>query len=366
VTTALHVMQHGIDLENVHSPAAAEEYARRLAQRGVPIAALLRAYRIGATRFQDWCLEELGRRTENASVISAAGLRIADVLASYIDRVSEELVSAYEAEKENWLRNLSAVRGARVRALLSGGRTDLESSEAILGYWLRQHHVGAVCWTGEAEPGGGALARLEQATVELARDADCEGRPIFLPQDETSAWAWLPLGARNTFSLQAASTCAAAAADGIRFALGAPGSGVAGFRRTHQQALGAHAVALAGGPTGPLVTSFSEVAPLALMSGSIELIRAWVMETLGSLADDDDQHSMLRDTLRVFLHEGGSFKATAERLTLHKNTVQYRVRKAEESLGRPVGEDRLNVGLALLASHWLGAAVLRPAGAPRP
>ncbi|HSS91115.1 MAG TPA: hypothetical protein VLL69_17485, partial [Streptosporangiaceae bacterium] len=44
VTTALHVMQHGIDLENVHSPAAAEEYARRLAQRGVPIAALLRAY----------------------------------------------------------------------------------------------------------------------------------------------------------------------------------------------------------------------------------------------------------------------------------------------------------------------------------
>ena len=94
MTTALHVMQHGIDLENVHAPAAAQEYARRLAQRGVPVAALLRAYRIGATRFQDWCLEELGRRTDNASVISAAGLRIADVLATYIDRVSQELVSA--------------------------------------------------------------------------------------------------------------------------------------------------------------------------------------------------------------------------------------------------------------------------------
>ena len=36
---------------------------RRLAQRGIPIVALLRAYRIGAARFQDWCLEELGRRT---------------------------------------------------------------------------------------------------------------------------------------------------------------------------------------------------------------------------------------------------------------------------------------------------------------
>ena len=98
--------------------------------------------------------------------------------------------------------------------------------------------------------------------------------------------------------------------------------------------------------------------PLLDVGGSSMLTRV--------IADDDDQHSILRDTLRVFLHEGGSFKATAERLTLHKNTVQYRVRKAEESLGRPVGEDRLNVGLALLASRWLGAAVLRPAGAPRP
>ena len=60
MATLLHVLQHGIDLANVRALAAAEEYARRLAQRGVPIAALLRAYRIGSARFQDRCLEELG------------------------------------------------------------------------------------------------------------------------------------------------------------------------------------------------------------------------------------------------------------------------------------------------------------------
>jgi DNA-binding PucR family transcriptional regulator len=49
---------------------------------------------------------------------------------------------------------------------------------------------------------------------------------------------------------------------------------------------------------------------------------------------------------------------------LHKNTVQYRVRKAEEGLGRPVSEHRLHIELALLASQWLGAAVLRPVGEP--
>ena len=365
VTTLLHVMQHGIDLGQVQAPAAAQEYARRLAQRGVPIAALLRAYRIGSARFQDWCLEELGRTTDSAPVISAAGLRIADATASYIDRVSEELVSAYEAEKENWLRNLSAARAARVRALLSGERADVDSAEPILGYRLRQHHAGVVCWTREAGTGASALARLEQATVEVARHTGCEGRPLFLPQDETSAWAWLPLGASDAFPLEAVRTCAAGADAGIRFALGAPGPGVAGFRRSHQQALGAQAVALAAGAPGPPVTSFAEVAPLALMSGSIELTRAWVIETLGSLADGGDHTATLRDTLRVFLQEGGSFKATAERLTLHKNTVQYRVRKAEESLGHPIGQDRLNVELALLASQWLGLAVLRPAGAAR-
>ena len=366
VATVLHILQHGIDLEKVHAPAAAEEYARRLAQRGVPIAALLRAYRIGSARFEDWCLQELGRHTDNASIVSAAGLRIAGILASYIDQVSEELVSAYESEKENWLRNQSAARAARVRALLRSEQVDVSSSEAILGYRLRQHHLGVVTWITGASAGGDALGRLEHATAEVAAEGHCDGRPIFIPQDEFSAWAWLPLGARRDAALPGPDVKIIMAEDRIRFAFGEPALGVAGFRRTHQQALSAQAVALAAGPSGQLVTTFGEVAPLALMSGSIELLRTWVTETLGALADDDEQNARLRDTLRVFLQENGSYKTTAERLTLHKNTVQYRVRKAEESLRRPISQDRLHIELALLASQWLGHAVLRPAGEPGP
>jgi hypothetical protein len=159
VGTMLHILQHGIDLDNVRAPAAAQEYARRLAQRGVPVAALLRAYRIGLARFQDECLAELGRATDDAAMVSAAGLRIADITSGYIDRISEELVSSYEAEKENWLRNLSASRAARVRALLAGERVDLTASEAVLGCRLRQHHVGLVCWSGEADTGDGRSRR---------------------------------------------------------------------------------------------------------------------------------------------------------------------------------------------------------------
>jgi DNA-binding PucR family transcriptional regulator len=283
------------------------------------------------------------------------------ILASYIDQVSEQLVSAYESEKENWLRNQSVARAARVRALLRNEPADVDSSEAILGYRLRQCHLGVVAWMTGAVAGGDSIGRLERATAEVAAEARCDGRPMFVPQDEFSAWAWLPLGARRDAAVPAEGI---PRADGIRFAVGKAAAGVAGFRRTHQQALNAQAVALAAGSSGRQVTCFDEVAPVALMSGSIDLLQAWVIETLGDLAGDDGNNARLRATLRVFLEENGSYKTTAERLVLHKNTVQYRVRKAEEGLGRPIGPDRLQIELALLAGQWLGSAVLRPADEP--
>ena len=97
-----------------------------------------------------------------------------------------------------------------------------------------------------------------------------------------------------------------------------------------------------------------------MMLGSSDLLRAWVLSTLAGLAADDEHHARLRDTLLTFLQTRGSYKTTAERLMLHKNTVQYRIRKAEESLGRPVGENQHDVELALRASHWLGSSVLQP------
>ena len=360
VSTTLHILQHGIDLEHVRAPAAAEEYARRLAQHGVPVAALLRAYRIGSARFQECCLAELGRRTDRASVVSATGMRIAGTLNAYIDRVSEEVLGAYESEKEKWLRNQSAARAARVRALLREDQPDVAASEAILGYRLRQYHLGVVTWITGAPAGGNALGLLERATGEVAAQAGCDGRLMFVPQDESSAYAWLSLGGRRDVSLADVSVKSIGSGERIQFAFGEPALGVAGFRRTHQQAVSAQAVALAAGPTGPAVTAFAEVAPLALMSGSLELLGAWVAETLGPLAHDDENSARLRETLRVFLQENLSYKATAERLVLHKNTVQYRVRKAEESLQHPVAQDRLLIELALLATQRLGAAVLRP------
>jgi hypothetical protein len=358
VDTCLQIMQYQIDLGAVQAPAAAVEYARRLAQRGTPLTALLRAYRVGHTCFADWVLKELAQQAHDADMISAATLSMSKVVAGYIDLVSEQMVAAYAEERENWLRNRSAARAARIRGLLSGERIDVSAAEVTLGYQLRQYHVGLVCWVGDAASTVDEITRLERAIGHVAGRAACGGDPVFLPRDESSAWAWLPLGIRDTFD-SAAADSADIDAD-IHFAFGDPVKGTAGFRITHQQAIAAQAVALASGSPAPRAVAFGQVAPVAMMLSAKELLRPWVLSTLAGLASDDEHHARLRETLLVFLQSGGSYKTTAERLTLHKNTVQYRVRKAEESLGRPVGDNRPDVELALRASHWLGSSVLRP------
>jgi hypothetical protein len=292
VDTCLQIMQHRIDLTAVAAPAAAVEYARRLAQRGTPLTALLRAYRVGHARFSDWLLRELARQVSEAKMISAATLGMSGIVAGYIDQTSEEVVAAYAQERENWLRNRCEARTARIRDLLSGGRIELGAAETILGYRLRQYHVGLVCWAGDATGTADEISRLECAVSHVAAQAACSGDPVFLPYDESSAWAWLPLGIRDTFDAAAAST--ADLAGDIHFAFGDVAKGPAGFRLTHQQAVAAQAVALAPGPPPARVVAFSEVAPVSMMRGSAELLRAWVATTLGGLATDDEHHARLR------------------------------------------------------------------------
>jgi hypothetical protein len=359
VGTCLQIVQHQIDLSDVHAPAAALEYARRLAQRGRPLTALLRAYRLGHTCFADWLLKELARQTTEAQMLTAATLGMSETVAGYIDQTSEEIVATYTRERENWLRNRSAARAARIRDLLSGQRVSVSATEATLGYRLCQYHVGLVCWAGDATAAVDNITRLEHAIGHVAEKAACSGEPVFLPRDESSAWAWLPLGIRDTFDAAEAST--SGVDDDIHFAFGDAARDTAGFRLTHQQAIAAQAVALAAGSPMPRSVAFGEVAPVAMMLSAADLLRAWVLATLAGLATDDEHHARLRGTLLVFLQTGGSYKTTAQRLTLHKNTVQYRIHKAEESLGRPVGERQHDVELALRASHWLGASVLRQA-----
>lgn len=357
VAALLHVFEHGTMPDLVDAPPAAMEYARRLAQRDVPIVALIRAYRIGHGRFLERCTKEIGARSDNAELTTAVTARMVEVSFRYIDRVSEQVISTYQRERDRWLLTQTAVRAARVRALLGDQPVEVDATESALGYRLRQNHLGVVAWVIDETGNSEGLSRLERLVSGAARALGNHGRPLFVPRDTALAWAWLPLGGVTTLAPEMLTAAFDDGDPSVRAAVGAPEHGLDGFRSTHRQAVRTQDLALAAQP-GTRVTTFADVGAVALLCADIPAARSWVWTTLGELALDDDQHARLRDTLRVFLSTG-SYTATAERMMLHKNSVQYRIRKAEEALGSPIEHRRADLDLALRACSHLGGAVLR-------
>ena len=134
-----------------------------------------------------------------------------------------------------------------------------------------------------------------------------------------------------------------------------------GSVRSHHQALGAHAVAVARGHDERTVTAATDpgLSVAAMLGADLGGVRAWVNEVLGDLVTDSEADGRLRETLRVFLGCGSSYKVAAEELNLHFNSVKYRVGREVARRGRAIDGDRLDVELALLVCHWYGAGVLQ-------
>ncbi|MFD4653185.1 MULTISPECIES: PucR family transcriptional regulator [unclassified Streptomyces] len=359
IATLLHGFENVMPLDNVEGPAAALDYARRLAQRNVPISSLVRSYRLGHCRFLQWCLDELRRQRPDEDVCTATARLMLELSFGYIDRVSERVIEVYQLERDRWLLGQTAVRAVRVREILAEEHVDADSAESALGYGIRRHHhVGMLLWLPQRPLGGEGLARLDRLTSRVAEELNCCANPLFAARDETLAWAWLPFVSPRDLSWD---VLASAVEDGdptARAAVGDMEPGVEGFRRTHRQAVSAQELAMAAG-RGARVTAYAQVAPIALMCTNIEDTRAWVWSVLGALAFDDEHCARLRETLQIFLATGSSYTATASQQILHKNTVQYRIRKAEEALGRPLQERRRDLELALLAVQYLGSSFLR-------
>jgi purine catabolism regulator len=80
--------------------------------------------------------------------------------------------------------------------------------------------------------------------------------------------------------------------------------------------------------------------------------RAEADEVLRPLTDSDRSGgARLVDTLDAFLASGGRYKATAEALHVHENTLRYRLARVEALTGRSLASmaDRVELWLALRA-----------------
>jgi DNA-binding PucR family transcriptional regulator len=362
VDTVLRALRYDIAVERVEAPTAALEYARRLAQQGMPVNALVRAYRLGQRRMNELVFAEL-RAIDIPEPIRVAVIEaITATLFEYIDWMSQQVVAVYEDERERWLENQNSLRAVRVREVLAANKTiDVDAATTSIRYPLRWHHLGLVMWYPDAGTEGDELARLQRFLRELGEAAGAAASPLFVAADRTCGWGWLPYRAAVADAVETVRRFALTRPDSPSVAIGTMAGGVEGFRRSHREAEDARGVAIIGDRRAPTVIAATDpgVSVVARLGGDVVATRDWVATVLGDLASDNENDARLRETLRVYLGCGCSYKVAAEELNLHFNSVKYRVGRAVARRGREIGSDRLDVELALLACHWYGTAILQ-------
>lgn len=350
-------LAYRIDPGVVPVPPGAVEYARRLAQRGVSVTALVRAYRVGQEMFFRWALAQFD--SVGTPVSAALFGELVQIGFGYIDSISEQVIAEYDVEREQWRAHRDRARSAVLERLVAGESIDLSSAERVLGYRLGGLHLAAVLWVPGKSRSRPVHGDFEAEAQRLA-GACGGGRPLLWPQDASTVWVWLPM--RGEITPQIREQLAAAVPDDLDMvvAVGTVADGTEGFRVSHAEARAAEAVAVVGADPDLRLIAYGDsgVRAAALMVQDPESTRRLVQSSLGGLAAATLAAARLRETLFVLMEERDSYVAAAQRLHVHKNTVKYRVNKAIEMRGRPLNEDRLDLELALVACARLGAASL--------
>ena len=348
VLQVLRLLMSGAGPDAIVMPVEAAEWARSLVRRGITLAALLRAYRLGHAWFWDRWTQLLHDRLLDAEAFIEAQECSSAFLFAYIDHMSAVLVEEYGSERERVVRGAEQLRAETVRALLGGEPIDEEVAVGRLGYELRRHHVGL-----RVSGRGSELRGLERAAREAAAVLG-PGEPLVVLSGAASVDVWC--GAFESPGLDPLD--AYAPPEGILVAAGTPGHGLDGFRRSHDEALQAARLATLARDAATPVTRYDRVELVSLLATDLPRARAFVARRLGPLASRSESAERLRETVLALLVAGGSATRVAKQLFVHQNTVAYRVKRAEELLGRRVTDDPAELTCALALVAVLGAAVL--------
>ncbi|MGW1887532.1 ATP-binding SpoIIE family protein phosphatase [Streptomyces sp. NPDC001970] len=132
VIALLFGIEHGIEPRRIDQPAADAKRARRLAQRGKPVTAMMRAFPLAHGRILDRLLEELPRLTSDAESINAAARKLIALSIGYMDRTSQTGILAFQEERDRrvqWRLSVVNEASARVGTTLDIARTAQELAD---------------------------------------------------------------------------------------------------------------------------------------------------------------------------------------------------------------------------------------------
>lgn len=320
----------------------ARDVGRRRAAQGIPLEAVLRAYRLGGQVTWE-ALLDVARRSNQQDTL------LLEVAGSVWRTNDAECAAVAEGYREEQRRLAGVDDGARQQvldALLDGRGGDpafVRTASELLAMPLDGRLVAVV-----ALPCPDGFPSLEAPTATL------------LKRGIRSVW-----GARNGSQVGIVALGALAGCDVMSWLRGmATGPvGVSAVVEGAAAAGSAYRLAETAARTLPedstRVVTIDERLPEALLSNSPEISSRLVGQSLGGLLElPEDEREVLLDTLAAFLASDGSPTRAADELYCHRNTVMHRLRRIESVTGRKVTDPRSRL---LWQLALLGTGHRRPA-----
>ncbi|RBY96202.1 PucR family transcriptional regulator [Blastococcus sp. TF02-8] len=317
--------------------AGARAVGRRRAAQGVPLEAVLRAYRLGGQITWEALLAVSQRSRHGHDVLL---LEVAGSVWRTNDADCAAVAEGYREEQRRLAGVDEVARQQVLDGLIDGRGSDpafVRSASELLAMSLDCRLMAAVALPG---PDG-----------RPALDAPVEA---LLKRGVRSVWGiragaqvgFMVLGAVRPADLVALLTGVARGPVGVSDVVDGAGRAGAAYRLAETAARTL--------PAGVgRVVSIDERLPEALLSNSPEISSRLVGHSLGGLLDlPDDEQAVLLDTLEAFLAADGSPTRAADALYCHRNTVMHRLRRIESVTGRKLTDPRSRLlwQLALLGT----------------
>jgi hypothetical protein len=320
----------------------ARDVGRRRAAQGIPLEAVLRAYRLGGQVTWE-ALLEVSRRSNRHDTL------LLEVAGSVWRTNDAECAAVAEGYREEQRRLAGVDDSARQRVLdglvegRGGDPAFVRTASELLGVPLDGRLVTVV-----------ALPDPERGPAFDAPTAALLKRGI------RSVWGIrngaqvgiVALGSLSGFEIM----------DWLR-AMAAGPVGVSAVVEGAAAAGSAYRLAEAAARTLPsgsaCVAAIDERLPEALLTNSPEISSRLVGQSLGGLLElPGDEREVLLDTLAAFLASDGSPTRAADELYCHRNTVMHRLRRIESVTGRKVTDSRSRLlwQLALLGTEHTRSA----------
>ncbi|MET0305680.1 MAG: helix-turn-helix domain-containing protein [Solirubrobacterales bacterium] len=320
-------------------PSTAAEQARRSARAGVRLDTVLRRYAAGDRLVGDFIMDE-------ADCFSSQALRkILRMHGPQVDRLMAVVATEYMDEVARMKRSPTQRLAERVQRLIAGeSPADVGGLEYTFDAW----HLGMIAKGPGAEAGIRLLA------------AGLDSQTLVVPRGDGIVWAWL--GARRPLAVPEVERLlfSTGIAGSASLAVGEPRKGLDGWRLTHQEAQAAQEVMLR---KPQQFTRARDVTLLAAVLRDDALAKSLFETYLAPLEGHGDSGAVLRETLRAYFSAGLNAATAAAALAVDRHTVQRRLRKVEEALGRllPDCHAELVVALSLEALEAEAELAVQPA-----